>query len=289
MGTLLLGLVVGSAIGFVMGRRRQTSNTAAVTPAPMRPPVAPSSPGPVVPPLAAPNKKAKKVGLTETDFQPSDDILLKMQQAWEQGGRLDPESDAVVVPPQPREPSVASPEATPLPAPTLDPTLDNTMRRVFERLEGPPSGKGTGTMDETGNGHRGAGRTGGRRLHRRPPLEERPGVLPPVRHEPRHERSRGRPGVPVRRSVRSGRRSDRARAHVPVLWLEGDARVGVRPRCRTRTGRSVRLPGRQGSPPLSGWRTPQLRAPVFGVQTAATGMRVRWRAGAVTAISSPRR
>lgn len=149
MGTLLLGLVVGSAIGFVMGRRRQTSNTAAVTAAPMRPPVAPSSPGPVVPPLAAPNKKAKKVGLTETDFQPSDDILLKMQQAWEQGGRLDPESDAVVVPPPPPEPSAATPEAAPLPAPTLDPTLDDTMRRVFERLEGTPSGKGTGTMDET--------------------------------------------------------------------------------------------------------------------------------------------
>lgn len=94
-------------------------------PPPVAPPVVPAPASP--PPLAAPNKKARKKGFTEADFQPRDDILHRMQEAWARGEHLAPPPDGGLA---------------------LDPGLDDRMRRVLERLEGTDPGQGLTSMPE---------------------------------------------------------------------------------------------------------------------------------------------
>jgi hypothetical protein len=107
----------------------------AAPPTPVPPIVVPPivAPPPVVPlparlpPLATPNKKAKKKGLTEADFQPRDDILIRMQEAWERGEHLGPPPDGGT---------------------GLDPEADERVRRLLARLEGDDPGQGSGSMPE---------------------------------------------------------------------------------------------------------------------------------------------
>jgi hypothetical protein len=130
MGLLLLGLVIGFGAGFFLGRRQVA---VAPPPDPAAPPrIAAAPPSITAPPV--PTKKARRLGLSEGDFVPADDILTRMQEAWEQGEELDP--DAVA--PEP------PPAADPVPTPRL--TDDERMRRVLARLEGqPPQGDGPAT------------------------------------------------------------------------------------------------------------------------------------------------
>jgi hypothetical protein len=157
---LLLGFSCGVAVGAWLGRREGRKEALAAVaalagadapvplprvaappvvpaapgapafpPAPAPPPVAaPVEPAPaLLPPLAAPTKKARKKGLTEADFQPRDDILVRMQEAWERGEHL-------------TSPTSAAPEA--------DPALDDRVRRVLARLEGDEAGQGPASMPE---------------------------------------------------------------------------------------------------------------------------------------------
>jgi hypothetical protein len=94
----------------------------------------------LVPPAAAPTKRGRKAGLTEDDFRPADDILERLQQAWEQAQAGTVAGDAQVVVPPP---------LTTDPEPIGDPVLNDAMRRVLERLERTRAGKEAGTMDQS--------------------------------------------------------------------------------------------------------------------------------------------
>jgi hypothetical protein len=86
----VLGLIFAFALGGVAGfayARWLAAN--AVPDAP--PAIAPPDVGPIEPvvtAIAKPNKRAQKVGLTEADFTPSDDILERLRLA--EAGQLDP-------------------------------------------------------------------------------------------------------------------------------------------------------------------------------------------------------
>jgi hypothetical protein len=130
MGMLLLGLVIGIGVGFFLGRRQAT---VAPTPELAAPPRIAAAPPSITPP-PVPTKKARRLGLSEGDFVPADDILTRMQDAWEQGEELDP--DAVAAEPPPA--------AAPAPPPRLGD--DELTRRVLARLEGQaPAGEGPAT------------------------------------------------------------------------------------------------------------------------------------------------
>ncbi len=131
LATLLFGLVIGLAVGIVIGRRQGAD-------AAPRPPVAstllstavvPSTTTATAPGLAPvdmPNKKAQKAGITPADFQPSDDILHRMQHAWEQAEQV---------------------EGIPAVIDRIeDPALTEQMRRVFEQLNPDLVGEGGATM-----------------------------------------------------------------------------------------------------------------------------------------------
>ena len=140
MELLLLGLLIGGAIGYLIGRRQGMLGApdAEITPPRIVP--APSAVGP-----AAPSPKARRLGLSDADFVPADDILHRMQEAWEQGDDLDVDEaaeagagddidDAPAVPVAPAAPASSAPtsDAPPLP----DPLADERVRRVLSRLEG---------------------------------------------------------------------------------------------------------------------------------------------------------
>lgn len=159
MAQLILGMILGIGVGFALGRRQSTQAAtppvaSSVVAAPLRPAatavVAPAAPATPTSSLAtgprAPNPKAAKLGLTERDFQPSDDILERMQQAWDLGVSLDELDDALAARATPDPPQV----------PTADPLSDDErLARVAARLADPGPGeetgmpgKETGTPDE---------------------------------------------------------------------------------------------------------------------------------------------
>ena len=110
---VILAFAVGVAVGLMYARWRAEQNVVS----------APTAPGAV-----APNKRAKKAGLTEADFVPSDDILERLRRA--EAGELDPAELAAGTEPPPRGPAVEAPAVAP-----LDPeALTDAERRVLERL-----------------------------------------------------------------------------------------------------------------------------------------------------------
>jgi len=144
MAQLILGMIFGIGVGFALGRRQSTQAStppvATSVAAPLRPSatvvVAPAAPATPTSTLAtgprAPNPKAAKVGLTERDFQPSDDILERMQQAWDLGVSLDELDDVLAARPNPDLP----------PVPTADRLSDDDrLSRVAARLAGAPPGE----------------------------------------------------------------------------------------------------------------------------------------------------
>lgn len=154
MGLLLLGLLIGFGAGFFVARRQYATPVVDdVLPVPRI----------AVTPIEAPpepSKKARRLGLSERDFVPADDILQKMQQAWVQGEQLDLADDAAesaepvgTTPDLADMPPPASPPAAaPGPVPRPDPTADPRLARVFARLEGqapegvtPPTAPSTAT------------------------------------------------------------------------------------------------------------------------------------------------
>jgi hypothetical protein len=120
------------------------------------PPSSPPSPPPPVPAADAlppptnqpanakprrPNKRAAKLGLTEDDFKPADDILERMQKAWELG-----------VPLEDLDAALAARAGTPAPAaattgPAVGVEGDERLRRVLERLDGGGAEDDTGGVD----------------------------------------------------------------------------------------------------------------------------------------------
>lgn len=88
MGTFIVGVLTGLTVGILLGRQmvaRTTSSGPKASASLLA--SAQLADGPA--PMAIPNSRAKKAGLTEADFRPTDDILLRMQEAWERGGTLD--------------------------------------------------------------------------------------------------------------------------------------------------------------------------------------------------------
>lgn len=88
----------------------------------------------VLPPTPlVPNKRGKRAGLTEDSFRPQDDILSKMQEAWERGDHLRPPADP------------ATPAAS-VPASSFED--DERTRRVLARLEAGKVGQGADVAQE---------------------------------------------------------------------------------------------------------------------------------------------
>lgn len=134
---LIIAFVLGVAAGFSYARwsgspARGGTKPASTTDAMGRPS------DPVVAPIAKPNKKARRVGLTEADFTPSDDILERLRRA--EAGELDPAvlaaDDAAGPADGDDEPKLkAAPPARPSETPVSDPqALAEAERRVLERL-----------------------------------------------------------------------------------------------------------------------------------------------------------
>ena len=151
MAQLILGMIFGIGVGFALGRRQSTQAStppvATSVAAPLRPSatvvVAPAAPVTPTSTLAtgprAPNPKAAKAGLTERDFQPSDDILERMQQAWDLGVSLDELDDVLA--------ARANPDLPPVP--TADRLSDEErLSRGAARLAGAPPGEETTMLDE---------------------------------------------------------------------------------------------------------------------------------------------
>jgi DNA-binding transcriptional MerR regulator len=109
---------------------------------------APDAPPPTNQPASLkprrPNKRAAKLGLTDEDFKPSDDILQRMQKAWELG-----------VPLEDLDAALAAQSGTPAPAaaataPITDLEREERLRRVLERLDGGDGEDNTAAIDADG-------------------------------------------------------------------------------------------------------------------------------------------
>jgi hypothetical protein len=118
-GGLVVGLIIGVAIGYFVGRQQGEART----PAPVKASIAAD---------AVITKKGRKAGLTPEAFQPADDILVRMQEAWEKG-------EPVALP----DPEPAPPESPP---PLTE--IEEKAQRVLARLEEVGPGEEDGAMDE---------------------------------------------------------------------------------------------------------------------------------------------
>ena len=120
VGAVLFAFLLGLSVGILVGRRspaaRAEPAAAAPSPAPL-----PTTPG-----ALKPTKRARKAGLTEADFTPSDDILERLRKAAE--GELDPSE--IEAPPASTTASNAEDDAEA--ARRAD--LAEKERRVLERL-----------------------------------------------------------------------------------------------------------------------------------------------------------
>lgn len=148
----LFCFAVGFSVGAWLGRREGRKEGAAAALAASAPPPTPSpppspspsavlGPPPAPPPRAepatgpsllgpvpvVPNRRALKKGLTRDDFVPKDDILIRMQEAWQRGEPLDPADGE---------------------GPTVSPELDEKLQRVLARLADAPPGEGEPTMPQ---------------------------------------------------------------------------------------------------------------------------------------------
>ena len=132
LGAIVLAFLLGLAAGVFLGRR--TAPSAASNAGWGPPPVRPAPTGAVTrTPMATPNDRARKAGLTEEAFTPSDDILEKLRLAAE--GAIDP---AVLA----EERARSAPAAEERPPPVVDPRLTDAEQRILDRLrrEGQPGG-----------------------------------------------------------------------------------------------------------------------------------------------------
>ena len=137
MGSLLLGLSIGLAVGIVLGRRSshaaKGTNVGAV--ATTEPPVTRIAPAEAVrTEVVAVNKRGRKAGLTDDDFKPADDILTRMQRAWDEGASLEVPDATEPAAEEPPLPEPAAEEPTPV-LPPVDPAIDARAQRILERLE----------------------------------------------------------------------------------------------------------------------------------------------------------
>jgi hypothetical protein len=134
---LIIAFVLGGVAGWAYARwaaspARAGTKTAWSTGARGRP----SDPVPA--PVVKPNKKARRVGLTEADFTPSDDILERLRRA--EAGELDPavlaaddDASAAADADEPKPKAVSPGRASE--TPVSDPeALAEAERRVLERL-----------------------------------------------------------------------------------------------------------------------------------------------------------
>lgn len=124
VGVVVFAFLLGLSLGVLLGRR--AARPAGPDGSPLAAP-APKPAGVVAPPRAAPNKRARKAGLTEESFTPSDDILDKLRLAAE--GELDP---SVLADEPPARPQPAADEARPPAA--VDPRLAEAEQRILDRL-----------------------------------------------------------------------------------------------------------------------------------------------------------
>jgi hypothetical protein len=135
---LIIAFVLGGVAGYAYARwaaspARAGTKTTSSTDALGRPSE------PALAPIIKPNRKARRVGLTEADFTPSDDILERLRRA--EAGELDPAvlaDDDAASPaaadadePKPRLSSAGRPSETPVSDPQA---LAEAERRVLERL-----------------------------------------------------------------------------------------------------------------------------------------------------------
>jgi len=128
VGAIVLTFLVGVSIGVLIGRRMPRSERAERPGAGTQPSPIAGREAPAVAPVAVPNKRARKVGLTEDSFRPSDDILEKLRLAAE--GQLDPSVLA-------SEPEAPAPEPEPVEdagPPAVDPALAEAEQRILDRL-----------------------------------------------------------------------------------------------------------------------------------------------------------
>jgi hypothetical protein len=131
MAYFILGIVVGLAIGiagtqWVQRVRDERRVVVGATPPAIGRPI--DEPPPIT-------KKAAKLGIRPEDLTPSDDILVRMQRAWERGVTLD-ELDALEAAERSASPTPGGVTAAPPPAP--DPGLRHGLpsaSTVTEALE----------------------------------------------------------------------------------------------------------------------------------------------------------
>lgn len=137
MAAILFAFLVGVSVGVLIGRRysRAGEHAAAPAAAPVAAPSLSSRPPvtgvPAGAPTVAPNKRARKAGLTEESFRPADDILEKLRLVAE--GHLEPTAlgdDAA----GDRSAEAAAPAPESDAPPLANPHLSDAERRVLERL-----------------------------------------------------------------------------------------------------------------------------------------------------------
>jgi hypothetical protein len=140
MGTLILGLAIGLVAGFVLGRRQVGAPPDDRPAAPL--PVPRVTPAAAPAPVGVPNKHGQKVGFTEADFTPSDDILDRMRLAWEHGVSLE-QLDTLPLVGVPAKADAGG-------QPAVEPEGVDRLQRVLGRLDGRSDEQGGDVDHENG-------------------------------------------------------------------------------------------------------------------------------------------
>ena len=133
MAYFILGLVVGLALGIFGTQRIHQARTnrevvlGATSALVVRPPGAAAGEPPPI------TKKAAKLGIRPEDLTPSDDILVRMQRAWEQGISLQ-ELDAQEAAAGNASPTASPPEPEPEPTTTRARLLAESVSTVTDAV-----------------------------------------------------------------------------------------------------------------------------------------------------------